>query len=302
MTVLHGEGISRGLALGRLHFLRRDHRPQPRREIRDPEEEVVRFEQARVSAIAQLGQLYMESRKTLGKGALLFQIHQLMLEDLDYRDSVTGSIRSGRINAEYAVEQTSNRFARLFAQIDDSYMRGRSADVRDVSLRVLRLLTGQEIQPLSSSEPSILATDGLAPSETACLDRKSILAFVTVAGSSNSHSAIFARALGIPAVAGLGDALREESEGRLALVDGAAGEVYLDPEPTVEAELLHRGKPESLVSLPMDVPPQNRGPRETAPPQETPFPQSLRCLTQPEAFRAHLIHLHRAFAHDTDSL
>ena len=241
MTLLHGEGVSRGVASGQLRFLRRNAQAQPRREVADSEAEVVRFDQAREAAMAQLGGLYEETCAKLGEEkALLFQIHQMMLEDLDYCDSITGMIRDEHVNAEYAVEQTGGQFSQMFAQMDDDYMKERSADVLDVSRRVIRLLTGQEDEALGGDTPCIIAADDLAPSETARLDRSKVLGFITARGSSNSHTAIFARTMGIPAVVGLGDSLLEEFDGKEVFVDGASGEVFVDPDAQTSAQLADR--------------------------------------------------------------
>lgn len=239
MTVLHGEGVSRGVASGKLRFLKHDTQAQPRREITDPEAEVARFDKARGAAIAQLIQLYTESRAKLGEEqSLLFRIHQMMLEDLDYRESITGMIRGEMVNAEYAVDQTAAQFSEMFTQMDDSYMRARAADVLDISRRVIRLLTGNEDQALAEDEPVIIAADDLVPSETARLDRDKVLAFITARGSASSHSAIFARTMGIPAVVGLGDSLLESYAGSEVFVDGSSGEVYVSP----DAETVERLK------------------------------------------------------------
>ncbi|MCI5928570.1 MAG: phosphoenolpyruvate--protein phosphotransferase [Pseudoflavonifractor capillosus] len=241
MTVLHGEGVSRGVASGNLRFLRRDAQAQPRREVADAEAEVLRFDQAREEAMEQLGTLYVETCAKLGEEkALLFQIHQMMLEDLDYCESITGMIRDEHVNAEYAVEQTGEQFSQMFAQMDDAYMKERSADVLDVSRRVIRLLTGQEDEALGGDTPCIIAADDLVPSETARLDRSKVLGFITARGSSNSHTAIFARTMGIPAVVGLGDGLLEEFDGKNVFVDGASGEVFVAPDAQTTAELENR--------------------------------------------------------------
>ena len=241
MTVLHGEGVSRGVASGQLHFLRRDAQAQPRREVADPEAEVARFDKARGEAVVQLAKLYVDTKAKLGEEkSLLFQIHQMMLEDLDYRDSVTGMIRSEHVNAEYAVDQTAAQFSQMFAQMDDDYMKERAADVLDVSRRVIRLLTGQEDEALGGDTPCIIAADDLVPSETARLDRSKVLGFITARGSSNSHTAIFARTMGIPAVVGLGDSLLEEFDGKQVFVDGGSGQVYVDPDAQTAAELEDR--------------------------------------------------------------
>ena len=241
MTVLHGEGVSRGVASGQLRFLRRNAQAQPRREVADPEAEVARFDKARGEAVVQLAKLYVDTKAKLGEEkSLLFQIHQMMLEDLDYRDSVTGIIRDEHVNAEYAVDQTAAQFSDMFAQMDDDYMKERAADVLDVSRRVIRLLTGQEDEALGGDMPCIIAADDLAPSETARLDRSKVLGFITARGSSNSHTAIFARTMGIPAVVGLGDSLLEEFDGKHVFVDGTSGEVFVDPDAQTSARLEDR--------------------------------------------------------------
>jgi len=241
MTVLHGEGVSRGVASGQLRFLRRDAQAQPRREVADPEAEVARFDKARGEAVVQLAKLYVDTKAKLGEEkSLLFQIHQMMLEDLDYRDSVTGIIRDEHVNAEYAVDQTAAQFSDMFAQMDDDYMKERAADVLDVSRRVIRLLTGQEDEALGDDIPCIIAADDLVPSETARLDRSKVLGFITARGSSNSHTAIFARTMGIPAVVGLGDSLLEEFDGKHVFVDGASGEVFVNPDAQTSARLEDR--------------------------------------------------------------
>ena len=241
MTVLHGEGVSRGVASGNLRFLRRDAQAQPRREVADPEAEVARFDKARGEAVGQPAKLYGDTKAKLGEEkSLLFQIHQMMLEDLDYRDSVTGMIRSEHVNAEYAVDQTAAQFSQMFAQMDDDYMKERAADVLDVSRRVIRLLTGQGDEALEGDTPCIIAADDLVPSETARLDRSKVLGFITARGSSNSHTAIFARTMGIPAVVGLGDSLLEEFDGKQVFVDGGSGQVYVDPDAQTAAELEDR--------------------------------------------------------------
>ena len=202
---------------------------------------MARFDKARGEAVVQLAKLYVDTKAKLGEEkSLLFQIHQMMLEDLDYRDSVTGMIRSEHVNAEYAVDQTAAQFSQMFAQMDDDYMKERAADVLDVSRRVIRLLTGQGDEALEGDTPCIIAADDLVPSETARLDRSKVLGFITARGSSNSHTAIFARTMGIPAVVGLGDSLLEEFDGKQVFVDGGSGQVYVDPDAQTAAELEDR--------------------------------------------------------------
>lgn len=242
MIALHGEGVSAGIAGGKLHVLRRQ-TETPKRQISDPEGEIARFDAAREQAIAQLAALEMETQERLGQEqALLFQTHQMMLEDLDYRESVTGLISDQLVNAEYAVDQTAAQFSQIFAQMDDDYMQQRASDVLDVSRRVISLLMGREEIGWTGEEPVILAADDLVPSETARLDRRRVLAFVTAQGTGSSHTAIFARTMGIPAVVGLGEALLPDYDGREVYVDGASGDVYIDPDPETKARLITRGE------------------------------------------------------------
>lgn len=241
MIILHGEGVSRGLAFGRLRFLKRDDRPFPKLEISDPEAEILRFEKSRNEAIEQLEQLYNETKNILGEDqAFLFKTHQMMLEDQDFCESVNAIIRSEKANAEYAVDRTALQFSEMFAQMDDEYLKERASDVMDVSRRVIRILTGKAGEDFAWTEPVIIAADDLAPSETARLDTSRVLAFITSRGSSNSHTAIFARTLEIPAVVGLGECLLEEYEGKEVFVDGEAGEVYLEADQDTFAELQRR--------------------------------------------------------------
>ena len=231
MTVLHGEGVSRGVASGKLRFLKHDTQAQPRREITDPEAEVARFDKARGAAIAQLIQLYTESRAKLGEEqSLLFRIHQMMLEDDDYAESIENMIQMQKVNAEYAVAQTADNFARMFSLMDDDYMKERAADVKDISERLLTVLQGEESQGVESQEPSIIVADDLAPSETVQLDKDKVLSFVTVHGSLNSHSAILARTMGIPALVGTKLPVDDTVNGKLGIVDGTNGIIYVDPD------------------------------------------------------------------------
>ena len=231
MTVFRGKGVSKGIVFGKIHYIRRGSPAVEKHTVPDSEAEIKRFEAARGRAVAELAVLYTKATKEVGEeNSLLFQIHQMMLEDLDYCESITGIIREEKANAEYAVSETARRFAEMFSSMDDEYMRGRAADVRDVSQRVLSILTGTPVGGIQSDVPVIVAADDLAPSETVQLDKKKILAFVTAGGSESSHTAILARTMGIPAIIGMGDALGEDWDGRAAVVDGSTGELYLEPD------------------------------------------------------------------------
>lgn len=243
MTILHGRGVSGGVASGKLRFFKRESQDLQQREVSDPQAEVARFEGAREAAIARLAALYAETEQKLGQEqAFVFQVHQMMLDDLDYREAVTGRICGQHFNAEYAVQQTAEEFSAMFAQMDDSYMRERAADVLDVSRQVIRLLTGTEGASVWGEEPFILAADDLAPSETARLDRSKVLAFVTAQGTGNSHTAIFARTMGIPAVVGLGECLQSAYDGHPVCVDGTTGEVCVDPDEATVTEFDRRSE------------------------------------------------------------
>lgn len=235
--ILNGIAASRGIAVGRISFLQRDAQLATRRSIEDVDAEVARFETARAEAIAQLGTLYETTVEKLGdQNAVVFQIHQMMLDDPEYVDAIESTIRDEKVNAEYAVEITGSRFADMFRQMEDNdYMQGRAADVMDVSRRLSDILNQSSgfnapHQFVNSDEPIILATDDLAPSETVQLDQNLVRGIITSAGSARSHTVIFARTLGLPAVINIGNDLNSDLEGKIAIVDGATGRVILDPD------------------------------------------------------------------------
>lgn len=241
---LHGTPASRGIALGRITFLKRRQKPDIRHTVEDTAAEIQRFEDARAKAITQLGNLYEASLDKLGEqNAVLFQIHQLMLDDPDYVSQIHEFITTEKMNAEYAVDVVARRFSEMFKAMDNDYMQGRAADVLDVSRRVTDILLSSHGTPLKSTsyttygdEPLILATDDLAPSETVSLDKEKVTGIVTSHGSTRSHTVIFARTMGLPAVISLGDALSPDLEGHTAIVDGGAGILIIDPdESTIRA-------------------------------------------------------------------
>ncbi|WP_087066583.1 phosphoenolpyruvate--protein phosphotransferase [Intestinibacillus massiliensis] len=238
MVEINGKGVCGGVAFGPICFYRRGQADTSRHTVADAQAEVQRFEAAKGKAVAQLGALYEKALQEVGEeGAMLFQTHQLMLEDLDYCESITGMITDESVNAEYAVQQAADTFADMFAQMDDAYMQARAADVRDVSARVLGILTGSEGGGIHSDIPVIVAADDLAPSETVQLDKSKILGFITQGGSANSHTAILARTMGIPAVIGAGDALQEAYDGKQAVIDGSAGQAFIEPDAETSARL-----------------------------------------------------------------
>ena len=231
MLSLKGKGVCGGVTLGTLAVLRRSAQDVKRRKITDAEAEVARFQKARQEAIAQLAALYDKAVIDVGKdNAAIFEIHQMMLEDLDYIESVEGIIRTQSVNAEYAVQATAANFAEIFSSMEDDYMRARAADVKDISNKVLGCL-GQDNSSWEKGEGKyILAADDLAPSETVQLDKSRVLGFVTAAGSVNSHTAILARTIGIPAVVSTGTSIADTYDGKMVAVDGYTGEVFVDPD------------------------------------------------------------------------
>ena len=234
MISIQGKGVSTGVAIGPLYYYKRAESTIRRYEVSDPAAEWERFKAAQEKAIGQLGELAEKAREEAGdEAAMLFETHQMMAEDLDYEESIQGLIENDRLNAEAAVSDTAEQFAGMFASMDDAYMQARAADVKDVSGRIIGILTGTVQGGIDSPVPVILAADDLAPSETVQLDKSKILGFVTEGGSGSSHTAILARTMGIPAIIGLGNQLKPEFEGREAAIDGSSGSIAVDPdEPT----------------------------------------------------------------------
>ena len=236
MITIQGKGVSTGIGMGPLYFYRRAKTEIPNYTVADTNAEWLRFKGAQSVAIDQLGELAEKARVEAGdEAAFLFETHQMMAEDLDYEEAIQGMIEEGH-NAEYAVDTVAAQFADMFASMDDAYMQGRAADVKDVSSRILGILCGVVQGGIDSPVPVLLASDDLAPSETIQLDKSKILGFVTSFGSSSSHTAILARTLGIPSVVGLGDQLDPIYEGRQVIVDGGTGAVIIDPTEDVLAD------------------------------------------------------------------
>ena len=239
MQIYKGKSVFGGIAIGKISVYKKDEQLVKRVKIEDADAEMERYTEARNTAAAQLQKLYDKALKEVGEAnAAIFEVHQMMLEDEDYNESVENIIRSQMVNAEYAVASTADNFAQMFEAMDDDYMRGRAADVRDISERVSTVLAGGAGSGLDSDEPVIIAADDLAPSETVQLDKDKVLSFVTAHGSENSHTAILARTMGIPALIGTGIDLDEAVDGKLGIVDGINGVVYVDP----DAELLEEMK------------------------------------------------------------
>ncbi len=226
-----GKSAFGGIAIGRISIYQKGEQTVKRQRIEDTEKEVARFHDARKHAISQLQLLYDKAIREVGEtNAAIFEIHQMMLEDLDYIYSVESIIQNQSLNAEYAVAVTSDNFSHMFADMDDAYMKERAADVKDVSERIISILSGKSSNTVSSDEPVIIVADDLAPSETVQLNKEKVLAFVTVHGSTNSHTAILAKTMNIPALVGTNITLDESLNGTLAIVDGFKGEIYLDPD------------------------------------------------------------------------
>lgn len=231
MITLQGKGVFGGIAIGEIAFFKRDSGVVQRKKVEDPQAEIQRFEKAKAKAIEELGELYDKAVSEVGESnAMLFQTHQFMLEDLDYVEAIENMIQTQSVNAEYAVSVTGDNFSQMFASMDDDYMRERAADVKDISARVVKILTGAGESGLVTDKPVILASDDLAPSETVQLNKDMVLSFVTQGGSTNSHTAILAKTMNIPAIIGIGDALDEKYEGKEAIVDGANGCLIIEPD------------------------------------------------------------------------
>lgn len=231
MVTVTGKSVFGGIKIGKLAFLKNGQQQVERRHVVDTGAEITRFENAKLEAIKQLQDLYQKALKDVGEeNASLFEIHEIMLEDLDYNESILHIIRGQEVNAEYAVSTTADNFARMFSAMDDAYMRGRAADIVDISERLVNILSGVKQAGVITDEPVIVAADDLVPSETVQLDKKKVLGFATMYGSVNSHTAILARTMNIPAIIGLGEDLKREYHGALAIIDGFEGKLYLNPD------------------------------------------------------------------------
>lgn len=231
MQIFEGKSVFGGIAMGKIRVYKKGAQQVKRVKVTDEEAEIARYVQARDTAMQQLQQLYEKALQEIGEtNAAIFEVHQMMLEDDDYNESVENIIRTEQVNAEYAVASTGDNFAQMFASMDDDYMRGRAADVRDISERVIGILNGAAADGIAADEPVIIVADDLAPSETVQMDKSKVLSFVTVHGSLNSHTAILARTMGIPALVATDIAEADALDGKYAVVDGAAGKLYVEPD------------------------------------------------------------------------
>lgn len=246
MQYFQGKSVYKGIVMGPVAVLKKNDYQVKRARIEDPEAEVKRVKEAVEVSKKQLGRLYDKAVREVGEAsAAIFEVHQMMLEDEDYLESMENMIRIELVNAEYAAAATGDNFAEMFAAMDDEYMKARSADVKDISERLVRNLSGEGDNDLSSMEPSIIVADDLSPSETVQMDKEKILAFVTVHGSTNSHTAILARMMNIPALIGVPMDLNSLKTGMTAVVDGFSGQVIFEPEEDVQKETEKRMQEEA---------------------------------------------------------
>ena len=246
MQVYSGKSVFRGIAIGKISVYRKNEQQVKRVRTEDTKGELARYEAAKAAAIEQLQELYQKALKEVGEAnAAIFEIHQMMLDDGDYNESVENIIETQKINAEYAVAVTGDNFAQMFRAMDDDYMRERAADVKDVSERVLSILNGGQKGKVVTDEPVIIVADDLAPSETVQLEKDMVLSFVTVHGSVNSHTAILARTMAIPALIGTEELpLDDTVDGKLAVVDGLNGKIYVEPDAQTLEEMKKRRQAE----------------------------------------------------------
>lgn len=246
MQYFQGKSVYKGIVMGPVAVLKKNDYQVKRARIEDSEAEVKRVKEAVEVSKKQLGRLYDKAVREVGEAsAAIFEVHQMMLEDEDYLESMENMIRTELVNAEYAAAATGDNFAEMFAAMDDEYMKARSADVKDISERLVRNLSGEGDNDLSSMEPSVIVADDLSPSETVQMDKEKILAFVTVHGSTNSHTAILARMMNIPALIGVPMDLNGLKTGMTAVVDGFSGQVIFEPEEDVRKETEKRMQEEA---------------------------------------------------------
>jgi phosphotransferase system enzyme I (PtsI) len=249
MEQFTGKSIFKGIAIGRVLFYSKDQQQVKREKVEDVEQEVQRYEEAKAKAIEQLGDLHDKALAEVGEAnAMIFEVHAMMLEDDDYNDSVYNIIRNDGVNAEYAVATTGDNFSVMFSEMDDEYFKARAADVKDISERVISALQGKSSSGDLGEEPVIVVAEDLAPSETVQMDKSKLLAFVTRLGSSNSHTAILARTMNIPALIGV--EIDESWNGKMAIVDGRKGLFLVDPDmATLESYMEEKKKEEEARQL-----------------------------------------------------
>ena len=241
MQVYNGKSVFGGIAIGKISVYQKKEQQVKRVKVEDPDQEMARYEKAKAEGIRQLQGLYDKALKEVGEAnAAIFEVHQMMMEDDGYNESVENIVRSQGVNAEYAVATTGDNYAQMFSAMDDDYMRERAADVRDISERLLTILNGEDTGSVDADEPKIIVAQDLAPSETVQLDKDKVLSFVTVKGSLNSHTAILARTMAIPALVNTSMTLDSAMDGKLGIVDGASGTFYVDPDEKTLEEMKKR--------------------------------------------------------------
>lgn len=245
MVEYKGKSVYGGIAIGKIHIMAKKEQSIVRQKVEDTDQEIRRFEEAKEEAKNQLAQLYEKAKAEVGEAnAAIFEIHQMMLDDGDYVDSIENIIKGQSVNAEYAVGVTADNFAEMFSSMEDAYMKERAADIKDISERVVRILSNTEGNKEDGGEPAIILADDLAPSETVQLDKNLVLSFVTVHGSTNSHTAILARTMNIPALVSVNMEISQELEGKMAVVDGFNGLIYIEPDEKTLAEMEKRRQEE----------------------------------------------------------
>lgn len=243
MKVLEGKSVYGGIAIGKISIFDKGDRQVKRESVEDADAELKRFTDAKEKAKEQLKGLYEKALQEVGEvNAMIFDVHQMMLDDLDYVEPITNIIETQKVNAEFAVATTGDNLSEVFASMDDAYMKERAADIKDISNRVIRILQGRETSGPDNDEPVILVAEDLAPSETVQLDKSKVLSFVTRLGSTNSHTAILARTMNIPALIGVG--YSEDMDGKMAVVDGFAGKIFVDPDEDTLREYQNRKEEE----------------------------------------------------------
>ncbi|MDR0885245.1 MAG: phosphoenolpyruvate--protein phosphotransferase [Clostridiales Family XIII bacterium] len=243
MFTIEGISVFQGIAIGPIHYFGKSDSAPEKYEIENIEDEIARYEVAKAAAKEQLEGIYDKALIEVGEEhAFIFEIHQMMLDDPDYNDSIIENITTRKVNAEYAVTETENAFAELFASMDDPYMQGRAADIHDISSRIVSILSPEMDNSVRLGSPAILVAEDFAPSETVQLDKKNLLAFATIEGSVTSHTAILARTMGIPAIVKVGVSLSSDLNGKDAILDGFTGLLYIEPDEETIAAMLAKKK------------------------------------------------------------
>lgn len=243
MIVREGKSVFKGVAIGNIFVYKKAEKAVTKETISDTAAELTRFEAAKEKAMEQLKMLYEKAKRDVGEEeAMIFDVHQMLLDDLDYNESITGIIENDKMNAEYAVFMTGEQMAAMFLAMEDEYMRGRAADIHDISDRLISILNGTQVSPEAMPEPVIIVAEDLAPSETVQFDKSKLLAIVTQKGSANSHTAILARTMNIPSLVTTDIEVDQSYHGRCAIVDGFAGQIYIDPDEVTMVKMKEKKK------------------------------------------------------------